>query len=129
MADLDFVASTYQNRVVIEREDGKFKLEMSPSEVKAATHVVGLALSMIDLDNVPSNIKNTPFVVRFFENGAFALERTDTSGSMPFRVREGDDLIKSINMGLGICLNEQTQGRAIPSMTPPPAHMVGDEPL
>ncbi len=125
----NFVASTHQGRVILEREDGKFRLELNPAEVEAATHVVGLALRMVELPFVPESIKNTPFTVRFFPKQAFALERLDIPGSMPFRAREGDELITALQRGLGICLNEQTHGRAVPSMTPPDPQMVSDEPL
>jgi len=125
----DFVASSHQGKVIITRRKGKFKIEMSPGETDKATYVVGLALSMIELPDVPDHIKNTPFVLRFFPKQVLALERIDSMGSMPFRVNEGDDLIKTIQMGQGICLNEQTHGRAIPSNPAPPSNMVSDEPL
>jgi len=130
MSDLaNFVASTHQGLITIRRSEGDFQIDLSPGEADKATKVVGLALSMIEWNTVPPHIFNTPFVVRFFPNQAFALERTDVKGSIPFRIREGDELIKVIQMGLGICLNEQTHGRVVPSMAPAMPHMVGDEPL
>ena len=131
--EANFVASTHQGLIIIERDapgaNGKFRLELSPSEADKATQVVGLALSMVQLTNVPPFITNTPFVVRFFPHQAFALERKDSSGSMPFRMREGDELIQVIQMGLGICLNEQTHGRVVPSSIASIPNLVSDESL
>jgi hypothetical protein len=132
MAESEFGATSHQGRVIMTRsQDGKekFRLEMSPGETTKAAQVVGLALSMVGLDHVPDHINYSPFVIRFFEHKTFALERTDTTGSIPFRDYEGDDLIQRINMGRDICLNEQTHGKAIPSNVPPNPHMACDEPL
>ena len=73
----NFVASTHQGRIIIEREEGKFRIEFSPSEIDAVTKLIGLTLSIIGLPQVPNPITNPPFVVRVFPNQAFALERQD----------------------------------------------------
>lgn len=130
MADeANFVPSSHQGSVIIKRSEGGHQLNMSPAEVDRATELVGIALSMVGLDKIPPHITNTPFVIRFFRRSVMALERSDSSGSLPFKVSEGDELITAIQMALGICLNDQTHGRAVPSGEPVNFGMVGDEPL
>lgn len=132
MSTANFVADTHQGRVIVTREGPTgelFRVEMAPSEVEKATKVVGLALSMVGLPNVPDHINNTPFVVRFFPSRVFALERKDAGDSMPFRLHEGDVLITTLQMALGMCLNEQTQGRVVPVGTAVIPGLVGSEPL
>jgi hypothetical protein len=90
---------------------------MSPQEAQKAKHLIGLALSMIEMEKVPEFIKSTPFVVRIFPHKVFALERTDEAGSVPFRNAEGDDLITTIQMAVDMTINEQTHGRAVKSAT------------
>lgn len=125
----NFLASSHQGKLIVERAEGegKFRMEMSPAEAGRAKEVVGLALQMLDLDPLPDHINNTPFVIRFFAGRAYALERMDEKGSIPFRLHEGDELITVIEMALGICLNEQTQGRVVPVGTTTIPNMVSDE--
>ena len=111
----DFAINSHQGVITITRTESRKQLSFAPSETAAATHIVGLALSMVNLDRIPDHIKNTPFVVRFFPGSVFALERVDQEGSIPFRLAEGDELIRVLRMAKDICLNEQTHGRAIPS--------------
>ena len=127
-----FSPETERGRAVVQRdrEDGPpFKINMSPREGDKATHVVGLALSMSELERKPPHITNTPFVVRFYPDQVYALERTDIKGSMPFRLGEGDDLIKAIQMAVSKTLNEQLQGRAARAVSVPDLTMASDEPL
>ena len=124
-----FVASTHQGRVIIRRPVGEHQIDMAPSEVSKATHIVGLILAMVDQPRLPDDhISNTPFVVRMLPKRAYALERVDISGAIPFRAKEGDELIKTLNMGRDICLNEQIHGRASPAASYVPQGMAGDEP-
>ena len=128
-----FMPKTHQGRVIIERVTGEdqksYSIEMSPAEAVKASYVVGLALSMIELENIPDHIKNTPFVVRFFPHKVFALERTDAAGSLPFRVAEGDELILTIRMAVDMALNEQTLGRAVRATGIPSSILASEEPL
>ena len=125
-----FVASTHQGRVIITRTSKKgdvFHIEMSPSEVKRATDLVGIALGTMEHDALPDHIKNTPFVIRFFKRRVYALERTDLNFSLPFKAIEGDLLIEALRVGLGMCLNEQTLGRAVPVGTTTAPNLVSAE--
>jgi len=128
-----FIADTHQGAVIVHRTGptGKlFRMSMAPSEVARAKQLVNLALSMIELPAIPEFITNSPFVVRFFGNGVCALEREDESASIPFRAAEGDKLVNTLEMALGICLNEQTQGRTVGSVgLAMPAGLAGNEPL
>ncbi len=127
-----FVPSTHQGKVIVTRTSARgqeFRMEMSPSEVKKATEIVGIALATSLHDSLPNKLSNTPFVVRIFERQVYALERTDLNFSLPFRAKEGDGLIHNIELALGMCLNEQTQGRAVPCGTTVIQGMAPDEPL
>ena len=122
MSDVNFVASTHQGLITVARvkktqRDGDHSIDFSPAEAAKASQTVSIVLSMMDLKNVPSHITNTPFVIRIFPKRVYALERTDRAGSLPFRAKEGDELIKVLDIGLGICLNEQTLGRVVPAGT------------
>lgn len=127
MVERSFVATSHQGKIIITRTNGDHNIEMSPSEASKATHILGLALSMVEMDPVPEYITETPFVVRFFPHRVYALERKDEKGSLPFRLPECDELITTINVGLGICLNEQTQGRVVPVGTAVTPGLVSDE--
>ena len=132
MAEQTFVASTHQGRVIVSRTSAKgveFHMEMAPSEVSKATEIVGIALATVGHSNLPSELKNTPFVVRVFEHKVYALERIDLNFSLPFRAAEGDELIRVLGIALGMCLNEQTQGRVVPCGTTIVPGMAPDEPL
>jgi hypothetical protein len=91
--------------------------------VEKARHLVGLVMSMLTLKSMPPKVTNTPFVIRIFPRHAFALERTDLGGSIPFRAPEGDELLKALDTALGICLNEQTHGKVSPSSSVVPANL------
>ncbi len=132
MAEQPFVPSTHQGKLIVSRTSASgevFRMEMSPSEAAKATEIVGIALATALHDSLPNKIMNTPFVVRIFEHQVYALERTDLNFSLPFRAVEGDDLIHMIELALGMCLNEQTQGRAVPCGTTIIPGMAPDEPL
>jgi len=132
MAEQPFVPSTHQGKVIVTRTSAKgveFRMEMSPSEVGRATEIVGIALATALHESLPDRITNSPFVVRIFEKQVYALERTDLNFSLPFRSIEGDDLIHVLELALGMCLNEQTQGRAVPCGTTVIQGMASDEPL
>jgi len=131
--DRIFIADTHQGRVIVTRTSAKtgevFRIEMAPSEAQKATKIVGIALSTVEHDALPDHITNTPFVIRFFKNSVYALERSDLNFSLPFKASEGDSLIEAINVALGMCLNEQTQGRVVPCGTVTNPFMASDEPL
>lgn len=130
--DRIFIADTHQGRVIVTRtaKNGEvFRIEMAPSEAAKATKIVGIALATVEHDALPDHITNTPFVIRFFKNSVYALERSDLNFSLPFKAIEGDALIESINVALGMCLNEQTQGKAVPCGTTVNPHMASNEPL
>lgn len=118
--DRIFKANTHQGRVIVTRTSKKgeeFRIEMVPSEVDKATHIIGIALATTDHDALPEFIKNTPFVIRLFSKRIYALERTDLGFSLPFKAAEGDELISTLQMALGMCLNAQTQGKVVPCGT------------
>lgn len=130
--ETSFIADTHQGTVIVHRTGptGKmFRMVMTPSEVGRAKELVNIALSMIELPSIPEYITNTPFVVRFYGNGVCALEREDEGSSIPFRSAEGDKLVTTLEMALGMCLNEQTHGRAVPTGQVMPIGMAGNEPL
>lgn len=129
----NFTASTHQGFITVQRSivtDGVervFRVNFAPAEAAKASEIVGMVLSMLGLKNVPSHISNSPFVVRFFPKQTYALERSDVSGSLPFRAKEADELIQVIDIGLGICLNEQTQGRVVPVGTSTVPNLASNE--
>ena len=120
MSSAKFVASTHQGRIFVSRAENSSKhtVEFSPAEAAKATGIVGTILATLSHKRMPEYITSSPFVVRIFKKGVFALERDDLGGSLPFRANEGDELIRTIDMGLGLCLNEQTHGKVVPSGTP-----------
>ncbi len=125
-----FMADTHQGKVIITRTSKRgqvFRVEMSPSEVNKATQIVGIALATVEHDALPDHITNTPFVIRFFKNRVYALERTDFNFSMPFKASEGDELIETLQMAMNMCLNEQTMGRVVPVGTTTMPNLATDE--
>lgn len=122
-----------RGRVTIKRQvaEGQpvFTVDFTPAEADKATKLIAMALSMIELDNVPDHINNTPFVIRFYPKQVFALERTDISGSMPFRTNEGDELIRSIHMGVDIVLNAQKFNASVPAVDFVQKGLADSEPL
>jgi len=131
-ARVNFEASTHQGKITVRRVkhgsyDGDHALDFSPAEAAKMSATVGMVLSMLDQPTLPPHIVNSPFVVRFFPKKVFALERNDIPGSIPFRAKEGDELIRVIDIGLGICLNEQTLGRAVPAGTTTVSDMASNE--
>lgn len=122
-----FESSTHQGVVKITR-NGK-GIEMAPAEVERSRSLVGLALSMSELEHLPEHIADSPFVIRIFPDGVFALERNDSSGSVPFRTNEGDDLLIVLAQGLEKALNEQVNGRVIPRAENPGDTLVPNESL
>ncbi len=126
-----FIPETHQGRVIVTRTSKKtgeeFRIEMAPSEAEKATKIVGIALATTSHAALPEYITNTPFVIRFFDNRVYALERTDLAFSLPFKALEGDELIHAIHTALGMCLNEQTQGRVVPVGTTVTPGLAPDE--
>ena len=127
MSGSAFESSTHQGVVKITR-NGK-GLEMAPAEVERARSLVGLALSMSELAHLPEHIGDSPFVIRIFPDGVFALERSDNPGSIPFRTHEGDDLLIVLAQGLEKVLNDQINGRVIPRAENPGDTLVPNESL
>jgi hypothetical protein len=105
-----FMPHATAERVTVTRKKD-FTLSMSQAEVEKATQILGIALSMSSHDTVPDHITGSPFVVRFFDNDMYALERNDDKGSIPFRGSEGDELIRCLHDALAMAINEQTVGR------------------
>lgn len=118
-----FSASVASNgRIVISRDNlpGKpaFRLDLSVNEGEKLTSLLGtvLSTSSVDRGELPDHLTGTPFVVRFFpKDNGMALERTDIKGSLPFRMRETDELIRVVQMGVAMAVNQiQRQGPARP---------------
>lgn len=103
MSNFSFAGN--EHTVIVTRTGTTQKLELRPAEVEKATQIIGIALSMETMEVIPDHIKNTPFVIRFFEDNLLALERADAKGSVSFKWDEGDDLILAIQSGLKIALN------------------------
>ncbi len=122
-----FNAESHQGKITVSRALTGQHIELTPSEVNKATHLIGLVLSMAGLDQVPDNIRHSPFVIRLFPKKEYAIEREDADGSLPFRWREGDELIDFFKMGLAKCLNEQTQGRVVPRSSVEGITLASDE--
>tara|TARA_R110000765_G_C18902712_1_gene604221 strand:+ start:758 stop:1141 length:384 start_codon:yes stop_codon:yes gene_type:complete len=127
MAGSVFESSDHQGVVKITRKDNS--ISMAPAEVSRARSLVGLSLSMSELENKPEHIADSPFVVRIFPKQVYALERNDQSGSIPFRVHEGDDLLIALEQGLEKALNTQTHGKIIPHAGDPGNILVPNESL
>jgi len=105
---MEAVFTPYANAEAVTVSRGeKHKLSLVPAEVDKATKIIGIALSMESFDQLPSHIKNSPFVIRFFEDNKLALERLDTSGSIPFEWAEGDELIVTLQKALAMAINER----------------------
>ena len=103
-----FLPSASPESIVISRDGGKLNLSIAPGEVDKASALLKIALGMEQLDKGPSHIKDTPFVVRFFEDNTLALERTDREGSVHFSWKETDDLMLALKDGLALAINERT---------------------
>lgn len=103
MSNFSFAGN--ENTITITRTGTSQKLELRPAEAEKATQVIGIALQMETMEVIPDHIKNSPFVIRFFEDNLLALERADSKGSVSFKWDEGDALILAIQSGLKIALN------------------------
>jgi len=104
-----FSATATSESVVISRNNGEFSLSVAPAEIDRASALLRIALSMETfVENGPSYIKDSPFVIRFFEDNTLALERTDGPGSVPFSWKETDDLMLALKDGLALAINERT---------------------
>lgn len=106
MADRTFMPLADENWITITR--GEFSIRLTPAEAEKATRLIGIVLGMETMKTIPDHVKNSPFIVRFFEDNNLALERLDLKGSIPFNWDEADDLITTINDGLNIAINERT---------------------
>ena len=80
----------------------------APAEAAKATAILGIALSMEDMEVLPDHITGSPFVVRFLGEGFCRLEREDGDGSVKFLWEEGDELITTIRDALGMAINVRT---------------------
>lgn len=126
MGNATFSASSHQGLILIQRNNVDFKITLSPAETDKATGLIASVLSMQGLSHAPDRITHTPFVIRFFPDNKYALERVDREGSLPFRIKEADELIKVVRMGRDICINDQIHGKAPVFVTRPPPCMVDD---
>jgi hypothetical protein len=103
-----FTASASSESIVISQDSGKLNLALAPAEVDKASSLLKIALGMEELQGGVSHIKDTPFVIRFFEDNTLALERTDREGSIHFSWKETDDLMLALKDGLALAINERT---------------------
>jgi hypothetical protein len=103
-----FVPSADQYACKVTREGDKSLLEMAPAEVDKATKIIGIAMGMETMTTLPTHIRNSPFVLRFFEDDFLRLEREDAPGSIRFRWHEGDELIVALQQSLDMASDERT---------------------
>jgi len=96
-----------EHTVAVTRTGTTQELKLRPAEVEKATTIIGIALQMETMEAIPDHIKNSPFVIRFFEDDLLALERADAKGSVSFKWDEGDELILAIQSGLKIAINSK----------------------
>ena len=82
-------------------------LTLTPSEVDKITRLIGIGLSMESMKGLPSNIKHSPFVLRFFEDNTLRLERIDQEGSLLFTFSKGDEMIRMFRSALSIAVDEK----------------------
>jgi hypothetical protein len=103
-----FIPSATDKAITVKNEGKEFNL--APAEVEAASSLILAAMRMEQLPSIPDKITNKPFVVRFFNEGeyALALERTDKQDTMPFNWGDGDPLISALQDGLAMAVNERT---------------------
>ena len=88
-------------------QEGQPALDLTPADIDKATRLIGIALGMETMKGLPSNIKHSPFVLRFFEDNTLRLERVDQEGSVRFSFREGDEVIRMFQSALDIALDEK----------------------
>lgn len=92
------------------RDEENEMIRFAPAEADKATKIIGIALGMESMPVLPDFIPNSPFVVRFLEEGFCRLEREDGDGSVRFLWEEGDSLITTIQAALGMAINVRTLG-------------------
>ncbi len=90
------------------REDASEVIQFAPAEADKASEILGIALGMESLPVLQGHITNSPFVVRFLETGFCRLEREDGDGSISFLWEEGDQLIITLKLAVGMSINERT---------------------
>lgn len=103
-----FMPAADENVCRVYRDEEGDQIELAPAEIDKATHLIGIALGMEELETLPDHIAGSPFIIRFFEEGFLRIEREDGEGSLRFAWEEGDELITSLHDALAIAVNERT---------------------
>lgn len=88
-------------------QEGQPALDLTPADIDKVTRLIGIGLGMETMKGLPSNIKHSPFVLRFFEDSTLRLERIDQEGSLRFSFREGDEVIRMFRSALSIAVDEK----------------------
>ena len=102
----EFTVNTTPTGLTVSQK-GQPPLALTPAEVDKITRLIGIGLGMETMQGLPSNIKHSPFVLRFFEDNTLRLEGIDREGSIRFSFREGDEVIRTFQAALAIALDEK----------------------
>ncbi len=95
----NFKVDTLRDRIKVIR--GEDSVEIMPAEASKASSVVGVAMRVSNFKVLPPEVQTTPFEVAFNESGlACTLRRIGETKGCSFDFNEGDDLLRTIEMGL-----------------------------
>ncbi len=95
---------TYKINNLVIQVDGK--LNLSPGEVDIATGLISMAGAMSNMKTLPAEISNSPFVIRFMEDGNHLLEKGSRE-SINFTFEEIDDIIAGLLMAQNVSVDLQ----------------------
>lgn len=101
---LHFNGKSYKINNLIIQVDGK--LTLSPGEVNIATQLISLAGSMSGMKTLPAEISNSPFTIRFMEDGNHFLEKGSRE-SINFTFEEVDNIIEGLQMAQNVSVDLQ----------------------
>jgi hypothetical protein len=101
-----FTVTTNMTGLTVSQE-GQPPIDLTPADIDKVTRLIGIGLGMETMKGLPSNIKHSPFVLRFFEDNTMRLERTDQEGSVRFSFQEGDEVIRTFQSALNITIDER----------------------
>lgn len=90
---------------------GEHLLRFTPAEAEQIRSIINIALSMESLPALPPSIQNDKFLVRFNTDDTLFIDALDGRISgLKFDWSEGDDLIKVVDEGQALALNDLKLG-------------------
>lgn len=101
--------------VIADREDITLKeidstnqIKFRPAEVDKMSSILGMALQMESLKALPSQIVDTPFIVKFKEDDSLGFTRDNSSDEIVLTWRQIDGFLEVLRKAVAISVNDTT---------------------